>query len=91
MGNREQRVIITGDSDFLSNRFIERGDNMSVALAMLRWLGGVDMSLDIPSSSPPDTSLSLSAQQTLSLTIIFIFLAPITAGLGLFRIWRRRR
>lgn len=91
MGDREQRVIITGDSDFLSNRFIERGDNMSVALAMLRWLGGVDMSLDIPTSSHPDASLNLSAQQMLGLTLSFILLAPITAGLGLLRIWRRRR
>lgn len=91
MGSREQRVIITGDSDFLSNRFIERGDNMSVALAMLRWLGGVDMSLDIPTSNHSDASLNLSAQQTLGLTLSFILLAPITAGLGLIRIWRRRR
>jgi ABC-type transport system involved in multi-copper enzyme maturation permease subunit len=91
MGGHEQRVIITGDSDFLSNRFIERGDNMSVALAMLRWLGGIDMSLDIPASTHPDASLSLSAQQTLGLMIGFILLAPLVAGLGLLRIWLRRR
>lgn len=49
---REQRLIIVGDGDFLSNAHIDRQGNRTLGLALLRWLSEGE---DLPELPPPPT------------------------------------
>ena len=88
-----QRVIISGDSDFLSNQFIGNGDNLNLGLNMVNWLSHDDELIAITPQSAIDTQLDLSDNEQLFIAAFFLLILPLlllTAGI---RIWllRRRR
>ncbi len=91
-GEREQRVLVIGDSDFLSNSFLGNGGNLDLGLNMFRWLSGDDRLLAIPARTAPDRSLELSETSATIISLLFLILLPLTflaAGLGVW--WRRRK
>jgi hypothetical protein len=49
---REQRLVVVGDGDFLSNAHIDRQGNRALGLALLRWLSEGE---DLPELPPPPT------------------------------------
>ncbi len=92
-GGAEQRLVIAGDGDFLSNAYFERPDNRLLALALIHWLVAEE---DLPELPPPPTSatpLILSEQQRAFIGIGTLVVLPGgfgLAGLMLHR-WRMRR
>lgn len=89
--NREQRVVIVGDSDFLSNAFLGNGGNLELGLNIINWLSHDDRFIDIQPISAPDTQLQLSGLQVMAIAILFFIVLPlgfIAAGLV---IWLKRR
>ena len=87
----EQRVIVIGDSDFLSNSFIGQGSNLEFSSNVFNWLGNDDELLSINSVYREDTSLSLSGWVLYSTALFFLLVLPIGLLLiGTVR-WLRRR
>ncbi len=89
--NRQQRIVVIGDGDFLSNAFLGNGANLSLGLNLIHWLGHDDAFIAIRARSAPDTQLTLSPTAQAIIAFGFLFVLPgllLLSGLG---IWLRRR
>lgn len=88
---REQRVVITGDGDFLSNTYLGNGANLDLGLNLVHWLSHDDNFIAIRAKSAPDQNLTLSGTAQAMIGFGFLFVLPaLLLGAGLF-IWIRRR
>lgn len=88
---REQRVIVVGDGDFLSNAYLGNGGNPDLGLNMVNWLSNDDDFIAIRAKAAPDQTLDLSAAAQTAIALGFLILLPLALiGSGLF-IWLRRR
>jgi len=87
----EQRVIIVGEGDFLSNAFIGYAGNLELALNMMNWLAADDTLIDIPSKTAIDLDLELSANVVIWLGIFFLFILPLGLIITGISIWLKRR
>ncbi len=88
----EQRSIIVGDGDFLSNAFLGYGGNLDLGLKMINWLATDDSLIDIPSKTAVDLDLELSSSAVILLGGIFLFILPlglISMGISIW-LWRRK-
>ncbi len=89
---KEQRLLVIGDSDFLSNRYLGSGGNLNLGLNLLRWLSGDEGLLQIPARTAPDRQLQLSTTAGAIIGIGFLFLLPLFLfGSGSIIWWRRRK
>ena len=87
----QQRVVVIGDSDFLSNTYLGNGANLELGLNSLNWLAWDEALIVIPSRTFADPRLNLSQGALAGLAVLFLLILPggfLTCG-GL--IWRRRR
>ncbi len=90
--SREQRVVVTGDGDFLSNSYLGNGGNLELGMNIINWLSSDDQFISIPSRIAPDVSLSLTQAQASGLAVAFLIVLPVAAfGGGMWIWWRRRR
>jgi ABC-type uncharacterized transport system involved in gliding motility auxiliary subunit len=86
----EQRIVIVGDGDFLSNTYIGNVGNLDMGLRMINWLIHDDKFIDIPAKTTPDSSLQLSNTAIAVLSFGFLIVLPVLLlGTGFF-VWRRR-
>ncbi|WP_457667098.1 GldG family protein [Thiolapillus sp.] len=89
---KQQKVMVTGDSDFLSNRFIGNGANRDLGLAMIHWLSDNGQLIDIPEFTPADRQLHWPPARVATLASLFMFGLPLLlVTIGLFIGWWRRR
>lgn len=88
---REQRVVVIGDGDFLSNAYIGNGGNLNLGLNLVNWLAADDSFVDIPSRVAPDTELALSRDASLLIGLGFLFGLPAAFIAGGVGVWLRRR
>lgn len=87
-----QRVLVTGDGDFLSNRYLGNGANLELGTRLFNWLVSDDELIEIAPRAAPDTDLQLSERASLAIAIGFLFVLPALLVLaGVFIWWRRRR
>lgn len=87
-----QRVLVAGDSDFLSNSVIGNGANQLFGLTAVHWLTGNRQLMNIPPFIPQDRELRWSPARAALVATLFLFGLPLLlAGTGLFITWRRRR
>lgn len=88
---REQRIVVIGDGDFLSNTYLGNAGNLDLGLNLVNWLSHDDAYIDIRIKTAPDTSLELGriAQAVIALgsLIGLPVLLLIIGGV----IWLRRR
>ena len=86
-----QRIIIAGDSDFLSNSYLGVGANLTLSLNIIDWLSGDDDLIAIEIKNAPDTKLQLDDTEILIIGLGFFIVLPTSLlFVGLF-IWLRRR
>ena len=86
-----QRIIIAGDSDFLSNSYLGVGANLNLGLNIIDWLSGDDDLIAIEIKNAPDTKLLLDDTEILLIGLGFFIVLPASLlFIGLF-IWFRRR
>ena len=91
-GKHEQRVVVIGDGDFLSNSFLGNGGNRELGQRVFDWLLGDDDQISVPDRSAPDRLLTLSQAALGMLGFVFLVAVPLViAGTGALIWWRRRR
>jgi len=89
---REQRVVVVGDGDFLSNSFIANGGNLELGMSIANWLSQDDAYVNVPVRTARDRGLNLSTNQQIVIGAVFLVLLPLGllgSGIGIW--WRRRR
>ena len=87
----QQRVIIVGDGDFLSNALLGFGGQLDLGLKIINWLAQDDNLIKIPAKAALDLKLDLSPNLAIFLGLFFLFILPGTLiGTGI-SIWLRRR
>ena len=86
-----QRIIIAGDSDFLSNSYIGTGANLSLGTNILNWLAGDNDLFAIDVKAAPDTRLYLSDIATLLISLGFLIVLPVILLIAGILIWIKRR
>jgi LPXTG-motif cell wall-anchored protein len=90
-GAREQRVVVIGDGDFLSNSYLGNGGNRDFGTRIFDWLLTDDALIEIPEAAAQDRAIKLSDAALAAVSFGFLLGLPILlAGSGLW-IWRRRR
>jgi ABC-type uncharacterized transport system involved in gliding motility auxiliary subunit len=88
---REQRVVVLGDGDFLSNTYLGNGGNLEFGLSLLNWLSRDDTFVNIPVRTAPDRTLSLSPNQQIAIAVLFLLVLPLGFAATGFAVWWRRR
>ena len=91
-GGREQRAIVIGGGDFLSNAFLANAGNRELGLRLIRWLAEDERQLVIPTFKAADAQLQLSSTAKGIIGFGFLFLLPsLMLGSGFIIHWYRRR
>jgi ABC-type uncharacterized transport system involved in gliding motility auxiliary subunit len=87
----QQRVVVLGDGDFLSNAYLGNGGNLNLGMNIMNWLSRDETLIAIPVKTAPDLNLALSPVASGIIAVTFLFGIPLLlAGAGLL-IWVRRR
>jgi ABC-type uncharacterized transport system involved in gliding motility auxiliary subunit len=87
----QQRVVVLGDGDFLSNAYLGNQGNQDLGYIIINWLSHDDTFIAIPSSKAPDTELVMSETAWSLLGLFFLLGLPLLLlGSGVF-IWIKRR
>ncbi|SFK60392.1 GldG family protein [Rhodanobacter glycinis] len=88
----QQRAVVIGDGDFLSNTFLGNGGNRALGERIFDWLLGDDVLVDLPPRGAPDRVLNVSQTGLDALSIGCIVGVPLLLlVIGGLVAWRRRR
>jgi len=88
----EQRAVVIGDGDFLSNSFLGNGGNRALGERVFDWLLGDDKLVELPPRGAPDRLLQISQTELNALSFGFLVALPVLLLLiGGLIVWRRRR
>ncbi len=87
----EQRVVVIGDGDFLSNTYLGNPGNLGLGLNIVRWLSHDDATIEIRVNPAPDTTLVLGKVAQAVIAIGFLIGIPLLLLLLGIGIWLRRR
>jgi ABC-type uncharacterized transport system involved in gliding motility auxiliary subunit len=87
----QQRVVVVGDGDFLSNAYLGNGGNLELGLNMVNWLSSDDQLISIPAKTAVDSSLNLSKGESMVIGFGFLLVLPALLLFGGLGIWLKRR
>ena len=91
-GATEQRVIIVGDGDFLSNAHLDKGANQTLGLRTARWLTGQEDLVSVGDTVDDTDALLLSPVRGWLIAGIGLIALPLLlATAGILIRWRRGR
>ena len=97
MGDREQRIIVLGDADCISNSELMmyrkgiKASNFSLITESFRWLTDGEFPVNTRRPDPADTSISLELSSMKWVKLMFVGILPLLLiGCGIL-IWHRRR
>lgn len=88
---KQQRVIVIGDGDFLSNAYLGNGGNLDLGMNIVNWLSRDDQLLAIPAKTAPDASLNLSKTDSVIIGFGFLLVLPLLLLVSGLVIWLKRR
>jgi ABC-type uncharacterized transport system involved in gliding motility auxiliary subunit len=87
----QQRIVVLGDGDFLSNAYLGNQGNQDMGYNILNWLSHDDQFIAIPVSVAPDRELVLSETTGAVIGLLFLIILPLLLlAAGIF-IWLKRR
>ncbi|MGZ5628618.1 MAG: GldG family protein [Methylobacter sp.] len=88
---QEQRIVVIGDGDFLSNAYLGNVGNLDIGLRMIDWLIHDDRFIDIPAKITTGKSLQLSQIGVAVIGFGFLIVIPLLLLAAGFYIWRKRK
>ncbi|MGB0135455.1 GldG family protein [Dokdonella sp.] len=91
-GENEQRVVVIGDGDFLSNSFLGNGGNRELGTRIFDWLLADDALINVVERPAEDREISLSDSTLAIIGFGFLLGVPLLLlASGLLIRYRRRR
>lgn len=88
----QQRIIVIGDGDFLSNTYVGNSGNLDLGIRLINWLSNDDDFISIPIKTVNDAHLELSLLASVIIAFGFILVLPLLfLGTGLTIWWRRKK
>jgi ABC-type uncharacterized transport system involved in gliding motility auxiliary subunit len=88
----QQRIVVVGDGDFLTNAYLGEGGNLELALNIVQWLAQNDRFISIPARTAVDGALALSQTAVGMIAVGFLIVIPLALiGAGTFVWFQRRR
>ncbi len=97
IGDKEQKIVILGDADCISNAEVSiyrktvKASNFALIAGVFYWLSDGEAPIDIRRPVPPDDAICLSQQAVNGARIAFIWGYPGVLLLIAIFIWLRRR
>jgi ABC-type uncharacterized transport system involved in gliding motility auxiliary subunit len=88
--NQTQRIVVVGDSDFLSDTYLGAGANLNLGLNIFNWLIGDDDFVSVEVKPSADTKLELNDSQLIIIGFGFFLVIPLLLLITGFRIWYLR-
>lgn len=85
------RIVVFGDSDFLTDLDIANAGNSVLAVNAFNWLGAREELVGIPPRDVEQVSLFLSRQQMRNILLLVLVVMPGAAILAGILVWRKRR
>ncbi len=87
----QQRIVVVGDGDFLSNAYLGNVGNLDMGLKTVSWLIHDDRFINIPAKIASDKSLQLTQTAVAAIGFGFLLIIPLVLiGTG-FIIWHKRK
>jgi ABC-type uncharacterized transport system involved in gliding motility auxiliary subunit len=87
----ESRLVVFGDSDFASNRWLGISGNRDLFLNTINWLAQQENLISIRPKDPEDRRITLSADQDRRIFWLTVFIIPGLILLAGVQAWWRRR
>ena len=97
MGDREQRIIVLGDADCISNSELMmyrkgvKASNFSLITESFRWLTDGEFPVNTRRPDPEDISISLELSSMKWVKIMFVGVFPLLLIACGILVWHRRR
>jgi len=92
INDREQRIVVVGNGEFLTNSFAGNGGNVDLGINMVNWLADEERLITLQPRAARDSSLVLSKMQLSVISIGFLIGLPLLLALvGGMMWWKRRR
>ena len=91
VGDRKQRVVVTGSGHFLANQFIGTLGNLDLGINMINWLAGDEALITVQPRTRSDLTLELTRSGLALLGFGFLLVLPLTLLICGGVIWWRRR
>ncbi len=89
--NKNQRIVILGDGDFLSNTYLGNQGNLNIGHNIVNWLSNDDNFIEIPSSTAIDSQIVISDLLGAFIGLIFLVVLPLALLVGGTLVWVKRR
>jgi hypothetical protein len=87
----QQRIVVVGDGDFLSNTFVGNVGNQEMGLRLFNWLSHDDRFVDIPLKVTHGRSLQFRPLTLGAIGVFFMLVLPISLIVTGFVIYYKRR
>jgi ABC-type uncharacterized transport system involved in gliding motility auxiliary subunit len=91
VGDRQQRLVVVGSGQFLSNSFIGNGGNLDLGLNMVNWLTGAERMITIEPRPAMDSALDVDQTMLYLIAFAFLIALPLAFALTGVLVWWRRR
>jgi len=89
---KQQRIVVIGDGDFLSNTYLSNSGNNELGTRIINWLSSDDEFISIPPKIASDTQLNISPTVLGVIGILFLFILPaILIAIGIAIGLRRKK
>ncbi|NOT86470.1 MAG: GldG family protein [Methylococcaceae bacterium] len=88
---KQQRIVVMGDGDFLSNAYIHNVGNLDLGLRLIKWLSFDDNIIDVPARMAPDNRLQLTPLSIAVIGFGFLMILPLILAISGWWIWRQRK
>ncbi|MEM7469222.1 MAG: ABC transporter, partial [Pseudomonadota bacterium] len=88
---REQRIIISGDGDFLANTYLGNAGNQDFGVRLVEWLVTDKNLIEVPSRLAADNFLSFKKWQVSVIGFGFLLVIPGALVLNGIIVWNKRK
>lgn len=88
---KNQRIVILGDGDFLSNTYLGNQGNLNIGHNIVNWISNDDSFISIPSSTAVDTQINVTELMGAIIGLLFLVVLPLGLLISGTYIWYKRR